>query len=284
MTIANALQAAVQQFSPHASAQLDAEVLLAHALNVTRSHLYAWPERALSAAEEHDYSLLVARKRAGEPVAYITGTREFWSRDFIVTKDTLIPRPETEILVEKILEKFHPRTEALAVADLGTGCGAIALSIALEKPHWQVTATDLSTAALQVAKTNAVRLNVNNISFYHGDWCAALPDTPFDAIMANPPYISKDDSELNQDVIESEPHAALFAAEAGLKALSDIVFQARNCLKSGGYLMVEHGHRQVLSVRDFFSNAGYTEIDVYKDLSNKQRVTAGRYDGSIVSR
>jgi release factor glutamine methyltransferase len=145
MTIANALQTVAKQFSQsqfseNSSAQLDAEVLLAHALNVTRSHLHAWPERALSVGEERAYSILVERKRAGEPIAYITGSREFWSRDFIVTKNTLIPRPETEMLVEKMLEKFQAHTGSLSVADLGTGCGAIALSIALEKPHWQVTA------------------------------------------------------------------------------------------------------------------------------------------------
>jgi release factor glutamine methyltransferase len=283
MTISNALSLAAKQFSQSPTPRLDAEVLLAHALNVARSYLHAWPERALSADEEQAYYALVERKRRGEPIAYITGSREFWSRDFIVSKDTLIPRPETEVLVEKILEKFQTHTGVLSVADLGTGCGAIALTIALEKPLWQVAATELSDTAMAVAKSNAERHHVKNVSFYLGDWCAALPRLRFDAIMANPPYIAKGDSELNQDVIEFEPHAAIFADEAGLKALRQIVFQAKNHLKSGGYLMVEQGYSQAQAVREIFLNAGYTEIEMHKDFSGQDRMTAARFFADIAS-
>jgi release factor glutamine methyltransferase len=283
MTISQALSLAAKQFSQSDTPQLDAEVLLAHALSATRSHILTWPERALTTDEEQSFQAFVERKNRGEPIAYITGTREFWSRDFIVTKDTLIPRPETELLIEIILEKFHDHQDNLSIADLGTGCGVIALTVALEKPRWHITATDDSEAALNVAKSNAEHHRAENISFYLGDWCAALPIRQFDVIMSNPPYIAKDDLELNQDVIESEPWSAIYAAEAGLKDLRQIIFEAKSYLKSGGYLIVEHGHRQARPVAEMFLSAGYTDIQMYKDLSNRDRATAGRFFASIVS-
>jgi release factor glutamine methyltransferase len=283
MTITSALNWASTQFSPVDTAQLDAEILLAYALQKNRSHLYAWPAKILEPEEEKHFTTLVSRKLQGEPVAYITGTKEFWSLNFTVTPDTLIPRPETELLVELTLEKFKTNLEPLTIADLGTGCGAIAISIAHEKPQWQLHATDNSTQALQVAKNNAERLAVKNIFFHDGDWCDALPSTKFDAIISNPPYIAKGDSDMNQDVIESEPHSALIAEDAGLAAIRQIAQQAVKYLKSGGYLLIEHGHRQAEAVTQIFQDAGFGDINVYKDLADKDRVTVGRFSANIAT-
>lgn len=281
--ISDALQWATQQLTNVSDvAKLDAEVLLAHALQVPRSYFYAWPARDLNAAEHHQFAELIQRKLQGEPVAYITGRREFWSLDFFVSPDTLIPRPETELLVEMALEKFAT-SEAVKIADLGTGCGAIALSLAHEKPTWEVYATDKMQNALSVAKANAARLNLSNVVFCEGTWCKALPLTQFDAIISNPPYIAKDDSEVNQDVIESEPHTALFSADQGLADLRQIIDEAKNYLKLNGYLMLEHGCQQAGAVRQLLANAGYAEIKLYKDLSGIDRVTIGRLSVSIAS-
>jgi release factor glutamine methyltransferase len=283
MTIANALAQASKEISAISTcAQLDAEVLLAHILQVPRSYFYTWPARVLTTEEQARFETVVKRKVHGEPVAYITGTREFWSLDFKVTADTLIPRPETELVVEIVLEKFNSQN-SLVLADLGTGCGAIACAIASEKPEWKIHATDRVEPALAVARENARCLQLTNIIFAQGDWCEALPSITFDAIMSNPPYIAKDDSELNRDVIESEPHAALFADEHGYKDIRQIINGAKGYLKTGGYLIIEHGSQQAIQVRQLFINAGYTGIQLYKDIANRDRVTAACLAASIAS-
>jgi release factor glutamine methyltransferase len=252
----------------------DAEVLLLHVLQVARSHFHAWPERTLTASEQQAYAVCIERFQRGEPVAYIIGHREFWSLDLTVTPATLIPRPETELLVETVLATLA-KTAALTVADLGTGSGAIALALATERPHWEVHATDISTAALAVATTNAMRLALTNVTFHAGDWCAALPPVRFDAIISNPPYIALADSAIERRVKASEPHTALFAGADGLSAIRQIIAMAKDHLHPGGYLFLEHGSLQAEAVRCLLEKAGYTKIGLHTDLAGLARVTVG---------
>jgi release factor glutamine methyltransferase len=251
--------------------QLDAEILLAHVLNVSRSYLYAWPEKMLSAAQEKIFFELIDRRINGEPVAYLIGHQEFWSLDFLVTQDVLIPRPETELLVEMILEI---PAEQLAVADLGAGSGAIALSIAHERPNWEVHATDASHAALQIAKKNAERLKIKNITFHDGDWLQALPSLLFDVIVSNPPYIAANDAHLLQ--LTYEPQSALISGPDGLEDIRKIIRDAGRYLKSDGYLMLEHGYDQADEIRKLFETAGYKNVFSIRDLSGNERVTYGK--------
>ncbi len=274
-TFASALQWAQTQLQPvSVSAVLDAEVLLADLLHVSRGHLHAWPQRELTAEQQEKFSAGVMRCVQGEPIAYVTGHREFWSLDLLVTPATLIPRPETELLVECVLNTFHDH-DTHKIADLGTGSGAIALAIATERPQWQVHATDVSEAALAVAHQNAMRLQLMNVSFHQGDWCAALPTRGFDAIVSNPPYIALEDERVEQRVKLAEPHGALFSGEDGLDAIRQIISHAKNFLKSGGYLFIEHGCGQAAMVRCLFEKAGYTKVDLHKDLAGLERVTRG---------
>ena len=200
-----------------ALSSLDREVLLSHVLNVPRSYLYAHPERTLTREEENFFLSLIKRAEQGEPIAYLTGHREFWALDLIVTPDTLIPRPETELLVELILK--NKRDEKKIIADLGTGNGAIALAIASERPDWMIYATDINKKALQVAEQNAARLQIKNIQFCAGSWCAALPPIQFDAIVSNPPYIAEDDPNVDPAVLNYEPRQALIAGKQRPKNL-----------------------------------------------------------------
>lgn len=188
------------------------------------------------------------------------------------------------MLVELVLEKFKDqKNEPIKVADLGTGCGAIALALAHENPAWQIYATDNNHAALLLAQENAKRLQIQNVVFCQGSWCDALPDGDFAAIISNPPYIAKDDLEVNPDVIESEPHSALFSADHGLAALSQIIQEAKKQLKTNGYLLLEHGCHQANAVAQLFDDAGYTGINLYKDFSGLDRVTIGCCSVSIAS-
>jgi release factor glutamine methyltransferase len=274
-TFAGALQwAGAELVSVSDIPVLEAEVLLAHVLQVSRSHLHAWPERELTPAQQAQFIEFVHRCVRGEPIAYITGQREFWSLDLKVTCDTLIPRPETELLVEQVLATFNDNAPRL-IADLGTGSGAIALALATERPTWILHATDRMSAALDVARANAVRLHVANVIFHQGDWCAALPLVRFDAIVSNPPYIAVDDERINQQVKSNEPHSALFSGSDGLDAIRQIIADAKNYLKSGGYLFLEHGSLQAAAVRYLFEKAGYTKVDLHRDLAGLERVTIG---------
>lgn len=254
-------------------ASIDAEVLLSHILKVDRSYLYAYPERLLSDEETVQFSDLLQKRLQGVPVAYLTGRREFWSLDLMVTTDTLIPRPETELLVETLLQL--PQKQSMTIADLGTGCGAIACAIAKERPDWIVYATDMSAAALNVAKANANEHGFESIHFTLGDWCDALPPIFFDIIVSNPPYIAKDDAHLECDVLRYEPHEALIADDEGLRAIQHIISSAYHSLKPGGYLLIEHGFAQGADVRHLFGQANYSAIKTYTDLSGLERVTLG---------
>jgi release factor glutamine methyltransferase len=273
-SIRSLLAAATRELAT-ATARLDAEVLLADCLARPRSYLYAWPERAIAARQREQFLRRVRRRAAGEPVAYLTGRREFWSLSLAVTPDTLIPRPETEILVALTLEKMAP-DKALRVADLGTGCGAIALAIAGERPHCRVLASDISPAALAVARGNAGRCGIGNVQFVAGAWCAALAAERFDLIVSNPPYVAEDDPHLQQGDVRYEPRHALVSGPGGLDDLERIIGCARNHLRANGWLIVEHGYDQDMPVRQLFTAAGYRDIDNHADTAGCSRVTLGR--------
>jgi release factor glutamine methyltransferase len=250
---------------------LDAEILLANVLNVSRSYLLAFSEREITPDESALFRKLIQQRKQGIPIAYLTGQREFWSLDLRVTPDTLIPRPETELLVELVLcEQNHSEK---ILADLGTGSGAIALAIAHERPAWKIYATDFSEKALQVAQLNAERLQLKNVIFQQGSWCAALPKIKFDIIVSNPPYIAFNDPALESNVLRYEPQSALIAAENGLAALRCIVMEAKAYLQPKGKLMLEHGSEQGALVRSLFAEEGYQDIETYRDLAGFERVT-----------
>lgn len=256
------------------SAQLDAEVLLAHVLQQPRSYLVAWPEHVPDSAQQAAFSALVERRCAGEPVAHLTGRREFWSLDLDVTPATLIPRPDTESLVQCALAHL-PVDAAGRVADLGTGSGCIALALAHERPACQVIASDVSSAALQVARANAARLGVTNIDFIASDWCDALGETSFDLIVSNPPYIAVDDPHLHSGDVRFEPHSALAAGADGLDDLRRIIACARAHLAAGGSLLLEHGYDQGAAVRQLLCAHGYRAVTTHCDLAGHERVSEG---------
>jgi release factor glutamine methyltransferase len=273
-TIKQAINDAARQLSAMTTTpMLDAEILLSHVLNVQRSYLHAHHERILSAEQQSHFINLMKKRMEGQPIPYLTGHCEFWSLDLLVTSDTLIPRPETELLVELILKKSDEAS--LCVADLGTGSGAIALAVAHERPHWTIYATDSSMAALNVAKLNAVRLGIKNIIFCDGIWCAALPKISFDMIVSNPPYISKDDPHLQPSVLATEPASALISAENGLQDIYHIIDEARSYLKPGGCLLLEHGFSQAEYVKSQFLAAGYINVSCEQDFSGLNRVVTG---------
>jgi release factor glutamine methyltransferase len=257
------------------TAQLDAELLLAHCLGRGRSHLYAWPEREVETQAEQRYRGLLARRAAGEPVAHLTGEREFWSLPLAVDPSTLIPRPDTERLVEVALELADARPRS--VLDLGTGSGAIALALARERPAWQVTGIDLSAEAVALAEGNRARLGIANASFLHSDWFSALaPTARFGLIVGNPPYIAADDPHLDQGDVRFEPRSALVAGDDGLADIRRIVAGAGAFLGADGWLLLEHGWRQGGAVRALFAGAGYRDVESWSDYGGNERLSGGR--------
>lgn len=257
---------------------VDARWLLAHALGCTRSWLYAHGDSIADALQAGHFQALVARRAAGEPVAYLTGRRGFWSFDLTVTSATLIPRPETELLVELALARL-PADRDLRIADLGTGSGAIGLALARERPRSQVIATDASDDALIVAHGNAAALATNNIEFRHGDWFAPLVDERFDLIASNPPYIADDDPHLGEGDLRHEPASALASGVDGLDAIRRIVGDAPLHLVAGGWLLLEHGPGQGQAVRALLRDARFIEIATQRDLEHRDRITLGRLPG-----
>lgn len=278
LTIRTALRQAAQRFAalPQANPELEAEVLLAHVLDCARSTLHAWPERTLNARRQTDYEQLVTRREAGEPVAYLTGEREFWSLDLRVTPHTLIPRPETELLVERALQHMaadHPGQ----AADLGTGSGAVALALATERPRWRITATDRSPDALTVARENAERLRCTNVHFAQGDWCQALANTRFDLVVSNPPYVAEADPHLQQGDVRFEPRSALAAGADGLDAIRALVRCSTAHLRPCGWLLFEHGPEQGPACRALLGEAGFETVLSHRDLAGRERITEGRW-------
>jgi release factor glutamine methyltransferase len=252
---------------------LDADLLLSALLNKPRSYLYAHHNEKIAATKTKLFMQFIHRRHSGEAVAYIIGKKEFWSLQFIVNKNTLIPRPETELLVEIILQQFANAAK-ITLADLGTGCGAIALALAQERPYWHIIATDKSEQALQIAQQNAQQFNLNNVEFRCGNWCAVLEDNAFDVIVSNPPYIDSADEYLQGDIAH-EPATALIAADSGLADLHEIIKNASNKLKPNGLLLLEHGYQQSQKVCDLLHKYGYHQVKSYKDLAGHCRATQG---------
>jgi release factor glutamine methyltransferase len=254
---------------------LDAELLLCHLLGCKRSFLHAHAEVNLSDRHRRRYTTLLERRARGEPLAYVLGIKEFWSLPLRVTQDVLIPRPETELLVERALARI-PAHQAMQIADLGTGSGAIALAIAHERPYSQVTATDISQTALAVASGNAARLGLFNVQFVAGDWFAPLHGR-FHIIVSNPPYVEASDPHLQDMALQFEPHEALIGGADGLRNLDLIVQEARAFLHPGGWLIVEHGFEQGPAVRALFKRYGFDEVRSHLDLAQQVRATTGQW-------
>lgn len=260
------------------SPRLDAQILLAHILERDRGFLLAWPERRLDTAQREHFQLLVERRLRGEPVAYLIGRREFWSLELSVGPGVLIPRPETELLVERALSFLATDTPA-TIADLGTGSGAIALALAHERATCRVLATDASQAALDIAHANAERLNLHNIAFRLGDWYAPLQGTRLDLIVSNPPYIAEGDPHLKQGDLRHEPAAALSSGPDGLDAIRHLIDHAPAHLNPGGRLLLEHGWDQAEAVARLLKQKGFTDITNERDLAGQARLSHARIPG-----
>ncbi|MGD9152113.1 MAG: peptide chain release factor N(5)-glutamine methyltransferase [Gammaproteobacteria bacterium] len=271
-TISMALKDAVTQFVNSPTPALDAEILLEHVLHQTKAYLYVNPDKVLTPAQHQRFVNLVEQRAQGVPIAYITGHQGFWDLVLLVTKDVLIPRPETELLIEIALQLF-PADKSCVVADLGTGSGAIALAIAHARPNWQLIAMDNSTAAIAIAKKNADHLELKNVSFILGDFCESLPDYQFDLIVSNPPYIAENDSHLRQGDVQFEPREALVAGKDGLDAIRKIAAISLEYLQPGGYLLLEHGFDQAQQVRDILANCGYQNPVTKQDLAGHPRAS-----------
>jgi release factor glutamine methyltransferase len=264
---------AQQKLAESPSARFDAEILLAYVLEATRSFLYANPEFELPYFRSEAFKKLVRSRASGQPIAYLTESSEFWSLPLVINKAVLIPRPETELLVETALREIPPKAD-WRIADLGTGSGAIALAIASERHGCEIHATDISSAAIRVAYENACRLRLTNIQFQRGSWSKPLKGK-FHMLVSNPPYINANDPHLRQGDLRFEPRKALSPGPDGLKAILKISQLAPPLLVDGGWLMMEHGWEQGQATRDIFKNAGFGKIETLNDLQGHERVTVG---------
>ncbi len=253
------------------NARLDAEVLLCECLHKSRAYLYAWPEQELSEQQQCHFDALLLRRIAGEPIAHILGRREFWSLDLAVNNMTLIPRPETELLVEAALQRL-PDTEQMVI-DLGTGTGAIALALAKERPQWQLYASDMSWPAIQLSWYNQRRLGIANLQQFQGCWADAVKAGCFNLVVSNPPYIDSSDPHLRCGDLRFEPRSALVAAKDGFADIEAIVQQANQLLVHGGWLMLEHGFQQKQGVWNLMLADGFENISTLQDLAGLDRVT-----------
>lgn len=273
LTVAAAQRAAAARLATGDGAG-EAAILLAHALGVDRAWLIAHGSDPLSSEVAARIEALIARRVAGEPIAYLVGRRGFHALELAVSPAVLIPRPETELLVDLALERM-PADHALSVVDLGTGSGAIALAIAAARPRARVLATDASAAALAVARANAERLGLANVAFAEGAWWAPLAGRRFDLVLSNPPYIAAGDPHLDAGDLRFEPRSALAAGPDGLDDLRIIAAGARAHLQADGWLLVEHGFDQGAAVRALFAEAGFGAIATHRDLEGRERVTVG---------
>ena len=273
-TVAQALLEAANSLAGE-SPRADAELLLAQAIGQLRSWLYAHSDATLTDEQTRSFRSLLERRRRGEPVAQILGVREFWSLELMVTQDTLIPRPETELLVELALQHVPAKTRS-CLLDLGTGTGAIALALAHERPLAEVTAIDADARTLSVAQKNAARLGLGRVRFLLGNWFSAVRDERYDLIVSNPPYIADDDPHLLQGDLRFEPRSALASGVDGLDAIREIAGQSPRHLQAGGWLLLEHGFDQGRAVRGLLMSAGLTASETHLDMEGRDRVTSGR--------
>ena len=258
------------------SPRLDVEVLLAWVLDKDRSFLYTWPEYELTQQQLVQFEVAFERRYAGEPIAYIVGQREFWSLPFFTDTSTLIPRPETELLVETAL-KLLP-TEPCSILDLGTGTGAIAIALASERPNCRILAVDKNEQAVMLAKRNAAALGFANVEIRQSDWFDSI-DERFSLIVSNPPYIDEDDEHLVMGDVRFEPRSALVATQSGLADIAQIVAQAKVFMEPNAWLLLEHGWQQREAVQDIFAQAGFEGIATVKDYAERDRVTFGQFSG-----
>ena len=267
------------------SAKLDSQVLLSFVLSKEINYLYTWPEKTLSSSQKSSYNALLQERLLGKPIAYITGVKEFWSLSFFCDASTLIPRPDTEVLIEQVLAEIEEssndkslgkQTEKISCIDLGTGTGAIALSLASEKPGWLIEAIDFSENAITLANKNAEHLGITNVKIYQSDWFSNVDaDKRFDVIISNPPYIDEKDIHLSQGDVRFEPLSALVAKDEGLADIDQIAVKAKEYLNKGGYLFFEHGYNQGLAVRNIMLALNFTGVKTIQDYAGNDRVTFG---------
>lgn len=278
MQIRDALQYGVEQLERVSeTAQWDSQYLLSFALSVSRTHLMTWPEQVLTALQWAQFKIYINRRKQGEPVAYIRGKQAFWTFELMVSPDTLIPRPETELLIEAVISEINSPSTLL---DLGTGSGAIALALAEAFSNARIFATDVSDKALSIAKKNAQAYQLDNIHFLQSHWFSNIKSSEsFDCIVSNPPYIAKNDPHLNQGDLRFEPISALVAEDNGLSDFYTIIKEARSYLKEGGRLFLEHGYEQHEAIQELMGACGYSEIKTRYDLSGHPRVTRGKKKG-----
>ncbi len=277
MAVAKLVTFGQQLLLPHSdSSKLDTEILICFVLNKPASFLLTWPEHKLTERQSEQFAALIQRRVQGEPIAYIVQMREFWSLSLQVSPATLIPRPDTEILVEQVLS--HHQGVNLSCLDLGTGTGAIALALASERPQWQIDAVDYSHDAVALAKRNGINLNLTQVNIYQSDWFSNVAkDKRFDVIVSNPPYIDENDHHLNEGDVKFEPKTALVAPDNGLADIKVIARNALSFLNPGGFLYIEHGFEQSHAVQTILTDLAYSNIQTVKDYNNNDRVTWACY-------
>ncbi|MBB3170136.1 peptide chain release factor N(5)-glutamine methyltransferase [Simiduia aestuariiviva] len=274
-TVAEQLRRADSLTPVSESARLDTELLLCHTLQCNRTYLYTWPEKDLTPAQIAQFDALLQRRQSGEPIAYILGQQEFWSLPLAVSPATLIPRADTETLVEWVLSL--PLNGSHQLLDLGTGTGAIALALAQERPQWQLTGVDISDRAVALARANATSLKISNCEFIEGNWFNPVQGRKFTVIVSNPPYIDPKDPHLHQGDVRFEPHSALIADDQGLADLRFIAERARTHLLPSGWLCMEHGYDQAQIVQQILTDLGYCAVGSERDLGGQLRVTFGQW-------
>ncbi|EMN4128884.1 MULTISPECIES: peptide chain release factor N(5)-glutamine methyltransferase [Providencia] len=270
---------AVARLSSSDSAKRDAEILLQHITGQSRSFIFAFAETTLTPEEYQALEALLSRREQGEPIAYIIGEREFWSLPLFVSPATLIPRPDTECLVEQALSRLPP--QSCRILDLGTGTGAIALALASERLDSSVVGVDFNPEAVSLAQRNQQRLAIDNVQFLQSNWFSSLSSQHFDMIVSNPPYIDENDLHLQQGDVRFEPLTALVADNQGLADLDHIVSKSREYLSQQGWLLVEHGWQQGVAVRELFKQYGYSNIETCQDYGGRDRITLGQWNKAV---
>jgi release factor glutamine methyltransferase len=281
-SIAQCLQLSAELESVSDSTRLDIELILCHILQKNRTWLFTWPDKTLTAEQQQLFDTFFHRRKNGEPVAHIIGEREFWSLPLAVNNSTLIPRPDTELLVETVLELFSGDTpsQQRCCLDLGTGTGAIVLALASEKTHWQLLGVDKSADAVALAEKNRAALNFGHVNILQSDWFAQITQQEFDVIVSNPPYIDPQDPHLEQGDVRFEPRSALIAENKGLADIELIVREGQHYLRSDGWLLLEHGYDQGEAVRTLLGTCGFVAVETRRDLGGNERVSLGRKNRS----
>ena len=277
VTVAELLQKAEQSINCSASSRLDAEILLCDVMQFSRSKIYSHPEKIVADDKTVLFQSLIKQRQQGHPIAYLTGKKEFWSLELAINRDTLIPRPETELLVEIALQKI-PKGEKLDVLELGTGSGAIAIAIASERPYCNLVAIDINANALAIAKKNTETHQLKNIQFYLSNWYQNIPSQYFDLIVGNPPYIKQGDEHLTQGDVRFESKLALVAGTDGMQAINMILENAKTYLAGKACLLIEHGYDQKTLVQGAFKKHNFKQIKTFQDLSGHDRITLGHIE------